>query len=1041
MARRNDDVSNDLHIKMCKKIAQITKVVFHLNSKVSENQKVINESKVKHDENIKCLTKSFNAKTVKYEQQLEAAQQQQKVANYIQCDFEKVRLENQYLLTKLNEHQEANYLYKEQLSRAFEEKGFLQNQLLKQKNDTELLIKELIFDLENKMQILLEKKESQYQEEINTIKSDNEKKLSEIDHKNKLLELDNEKKLMEISFFKVNSNDLNIRVQSLEEIKVSLEFEIAKLTKSYNTKINELNLFYENEINMLKVKYVHDNENFQFKEKSQLQDLESKSFNFQNQVRMLQCELSIKEKEMSDLKIEFAFLQDSLGTKNVLLSQLVNELEEKKQCILALEENVKISKNENIAKLDEARLTFKNLEKERDNAMLHMSEKNDAITDLQTALEHVNNEMNKQLKKFKDLQDTSSILLEENKIYQKNIEDEKSSTLMYSELYKNNLAIKEEEIQNLRSELSRIKDKHTFDVSNLEKKLKEDLVLKEEKHLKTVDKLINEHEQKLVSIKNELSLELKQEKLNIVNLHCAQINEKENTITFLKTSIEKHISHNSSLNSQIAGYKEFIRCCVDTEKRLSEEILELKHKLSAAENQNFYLQKCVTDIKNVEQKQAILWQEEKNNFQSSCENLNNEKLLIEIEWQKKIVNEVLKWKLKLKSLQEKKDQELLKAKQALQLFTEKKEQEIFILKEQITQLNSVITRQQNQLSLTLLEQQKTIELLNKNFEEEKVLFENNSRLTITAMDSGHSKEIEDIKLHLIKDKESAILALNQKYEKKILDIQKENQLYTDALKSNLEYQNKKAVVELTKSFDEEKALLQSSLHLQYEEKIKKQSEEFNDKFIACKKKLIFSEEVRDKELSIYNEKVSDLLKQLEQEKEQVKTLSLKINYMTDETIKIGKEIYLKGQEVLDVRRECNLQMREQLEILTMKHNVYVDEVKAKCAYELNLMANEHSEKILKFQKEVESLKLDLKNASNMFHNRPSRKEDIDLIDELKNCIFEQELEIRKLTKDKEHYRLELINREQNFNKLFNSSPHVGVINPIAKITSKTIFKN
>ncbi|XP_065649789.1 protein FAM184A isoform X4 [Hydra vulgaris] len=956
MARRNDDVSNDLHIKMCKKIAQITKVVFHLNSKVSENQKVINESKVKHDENIKCLTKSFNAKTVKYEQQLEAAQQQQKVANYIQCDFEKVRLENQYLLTKLNEHQEANYLYKEQLSRAFEEKGFLQNQLLKQKNDTELLIKELIFDLENKMQILLEKKESQYQEEINTIKSDNEKKLSEIDHKNKLLELDNEKKLMEISFFKVNSNDLNIRVQSLEEIKVSLEFEIAKLTKSYNTKINELNLFYENEINMLKVKYVHDNENFQFKEKSQLQDLESKSFNFQNQVRMLQCELSIKEKEMSDLKIEFAFLQDSLGTKNVLLSQLVNELEEKKQCILALEENVKISKNENIAKLDEARLTFKNLEKERDNAMLHMSEKNDAITDLQTALEHVNNEMNKQLKKFKDLQDTSSILLEENKIYQKNIEDEKSSTLMYSELYKNNLAIKEEEIQNLRSELSRIKDKHTFDVSNLEKKLKEDLVLKEEKHLKTVDKLINEHEQKLVSIKNELSLELKQEKLNIVNLHCAQINEKENTITFLKTSIEKHISHNSSLNSQIAGYKEFIRCCVDTEKRLSEEILELKHKLSAAENQNFYLQKCVTDIK-------------------------------------------------------------------------------------ITQLNSVITRQQNQLSLTLLEQQKTIELLNKNFEEEKVLFENNSRLTITAMDSGHSKEIEDIKLHLIKDKESAILALNQKYEKKILDIQKENQLYTDALKSNLEYQNKKAVVELTKSFDEEKALLQSSLHLQYEEKIKKQSEEFNDKFIACKKKLIFSEEVRDKELSIYNEKVSDLLKQLEQEKEQVKTLSLKINYMTDETIKIGKEIYLKGQEVLDVRRECNLQMREQLEILTMKHNVYVDEVKAKCAYELNLMANEHSEKILKFQKEVESLKLDLKNASNMFHNRPSRKEDIDLIDELKNCIFEQELEIRKLTKDKEHYRLELINREQNFNKLFNSSPHVGVINPIAKITSKTIFKN
>lgn len=35
--------------------------------------------------------------------------------------------------------------------------------------------------------------------------------------------------------------------------------------------------------------------------------------------------------------------------------------------------------------------------------------------------------------------------------------------------------------------------------------------------------------------------------------------------------------------------------------------------------------------------------------------------------------------------------------------------------------------------------------------------------------------------------------------------------------------------------------------------------------------------------------------------------------------------------------------------------------------------------------------------------------------------------------DNKFYQLELVNRETNFNKVFNSSPTVGVINPLAKV--------
>lgn len=36
--------------------------------------------------------------------------------------------------------------------------------------------------------------------------------------------------------------------------------------------------------------------------------------------------------------------------------------------------------------------------------------------------------------------------------------------------------------------------------------------------------------------------------------------------------------------------------------------------------------------------------------------------------------------------------------------------------------------------------------------------------------------------------------------------------------------------------------------------------------------------------------------------------------------------------------------------------------------------------------------------------------------------------------DKKFYQLELVNRETNFNKVFNTSPNVGVINPLIKVS-------
>lgn len=44
-----------------------------------------------------------------------------------------------------------------------------------------------------------------------------------------------------------------------------------------------------------------------------------------------------------------------------------------------------------------------------------------------------------------------------------------------------------------------------------------------------------------------------------------------------------------------------------------------------------------------------------------------------------------------------------------------------------------------------------------------------------------------------------------------------------------------------------------------------------------------------------------------------------------------------------------------------------------------------------------------------------------------------------LQDDKKFYQLELVNRETNFNKVFNASPNVGVINPLIKVGPHCFF--
>ena len=52
-----------------------------------------------------------------------------------------------------------------------------------------------------------------------------------------------------------------------------------------------------------------------------------------------------------------------------------------------------------------------------------------------------------------------------------------------------------------------------------------------------------------------------------------------------------------------------------------------------------------------------------------------------------------------------------------------------------------------------------------------------------------------------------------------------------------------------------------------------------------------------------------------------------------------------------------------------------------------------------------------------------------------SCTFESDTDhMVPRQDDKKFYQLELVNRETNFNKVFNANPNVGVINPLIKVS-------
>ena len=86
--------------------------------------------------------------------------------------------------------------------------------------------------------------------------------------------------------------------------------------------------------------------------------------------------------------------------------------------------------------------------------------------------------------------------------------------------------------------------------------------------------------------------------------------------------------------------------------------------------------------------------------------------------------------------------------------------------------------------------------------------------------------------------------------------------------------------------------------------------------------------------------------------------------------------------------------------------------------------------------EKQNLEIKYEELNSLFEQRPSRPEDLELIQQLQQDNVIKEEELRKAVENLKFFKLELLNREDNYNKMFNANPNVGVLNPLEKVQIK-----
>jgi len=252
----------------------------------------------------------------------------------------------------------------------------------------------------------------------------------------------------------------------------------------------------------------------------------------------------------------------------------------------------------------------------------------------------------------------------------------------------------------------------------------------------------------------------------------------------------------------------------------------------------------------------------------------------------------------------------------------------------------------------------------------------------------------------------------------------------DSLQRELEASKIQELESLRSQCEQDMDALRSELELRFAEELEQTTFSHTQQLQASRMELDRALELFRQKESEHTIAVSDLESKLSYRDGLLRDIKVECTDLQKANGEMSRELEAKVKEILHVRSETNRILREKENELNRRHEKVLATAEADYLQKTQDMVTEfsHAQQLLKDK--ISQLQHMLEAAEDRYRNREPRDEDLELITHLKNMLHEQENTMKQLVEEKRYFQMELVNRETNFNKVFNSDPKVGFLNPL-----------
>uniref|UniRef100_A0A668AQT4 Family with sequence similarity 184 member A n=1 Tax=Myripristis murdjan TaxID=586833 RepID=A0A668AQT4_9TELE len=992
------EYTQDLHLKMSKKIAQLTKVIYALNTKNDEHEAAIATLKEAHEEEVQQILSETREKILQYKSKIsdemdlkrriqsleESMELHERMKRQALAEFEsyRQRVEDMQLCTEAQHTQRVVSMSREveEMRRSFEEKLRTFSQAQAQfEQEKRVALEELKAQHRQEVQELLRSHQSQ-----NANYSKDQEKLGQL-HK--------------------------AEVESLTERVEELKQDKKRLVEEYEAKLSKAQAFYERELEAMK---------------------RTQQLTADNLLAWKRTEAELRR----EFQTQEAALQKTLGKLRAELARVTDEARENREkshklqaSLAAAESNIKVKGGlECLHKEAECEL-----EAARDRVQQQATEillKASQIGSLQAT------QMTQEAA-IRDLESERSRL--KDKVLR--LEEESGALQTKSQ------TVEERHKQQIHSLEKVCEEKASYEkeMNNLRARYEEEAGHMKESQARLLDELAKKHR---LTLENALSNAEKDKNRLLADLE-QQFERERFTLEEQKTLLKQQLDDlREELTSKLNAANE--ETC-----RLQEEVRQGEQGIGAAEGQISTLKEAQDKLLeeldatrarlretsnlltlNLQGKQYPRQHEAKLISTKEEEKLKMDKMALELElkWTETLRQECKKLREELRE-----DHEEDKAAALAQL-AQSKEQELGNAREswqrKVDDLLEQISLLKQSLEMQLSQSQTSLQQLQHQFSQER----EHLRLQLDELQTEHQRrqqrlqeahccamqDMEHARQHDLKER------LRHQHHADLQSLREAHRQSIETLKQQSEQELQTLRFELE---DEGKAMLaslRSELNHIHASAIEHLRQTHQQETAAAKLELETAlDNSRRQERELLG-RISELQEEVSRRKSHIAQLDHQIHTLNENISTLTKELELKGKEVLKIRSEANQQIRAHEQELTKKHEREMSELSAVHNRETQNMLSDFNKAQEVLKDKIAALQILLEGTEEKFRNRESRPEDLQVIAELKDMVTEREALVKKLVDDKKFYQLELVNRETNFNKVFNASPNVGVINPLIK---------